>query len=318
MFLGKLGLYNLTRSTALFSDALESLVNVAAGSLLLYTLVVASRPADRDHPYGHGKVEFFSAGAEGALVAMAAVLILVESVSELLRGPELHRLDVGLVGLVGLSGVNALLAVHLIRTGRSTDSAALVADGRHVMTDVVTSAGVVVGLAAVWATGWVVLDPIVAILVGLQILRTGWGLLRGAVGGLMDEADESLLAPICSALEARRGPGWIDVHSLRSWRSGAVQHTDLHLVVPRFFDADRLHGINEEVRHAVLAGAGRPGDVMVHFDPCRPRHCRGCDLLECPKREVAFAGRRHVELEGAVRSDESVETGEPLGAGPGR
>lgn len=315
VFGGKLAVYAVTGSAAVFSDAMESVVNVAAGALLLYSLVIASRPADRDHPYGHGKVEFFSAGVEGALIAMAAALILYEAVRELVAGPELRSLDVGLAALAGLTAVNAGLGLYLIRVGRRTCSDALVADGHHLMTDVATSVAVVLGLAAVWATGWVVLDPLIAIGVALNILRVGWRLLRGAVGGLMDEADESLLDPICRALEARREAWWIDVHSLRTWRSGAIQHTDLHLAVPRYFDADRLHGIDHEVGRVILGATGRPGDVIVHFDPCRPRQCPSCAVSECPVREKPFEARPPITLEGAIRADERLDTGEPLPPG---
>jgi divalent metal cation (Fe/Co/Zn/Cd) transporter len=161
-------------------------------------------------------------------------------------------------------------------------------------------------------TGLVVLDPLIAIAVAVNILRVGWRLLRGAVGGLMDEADESLLTPICRALDTRREAWWIDVHSLRTWRSGAIQHTDLHLAVPRYFDADRLHGINHRVAEVILGATGRPGDVIVHFDPCRPRQCASCAVSECPVREKAFEALEAISLESALRGDEQLETGEPL------
>jgi cation diffusion facilitator family transporter len=312
---GKFAVAQATASTAVFSDAMESIVNVVAAALLLYTLVVASRPADRDHPYGHGKVEFFSAGVEGTLIAVAAVLILVEAATDLVRGPEIHRLDVAIAGSAVLAVVNALLGVYLVRTGRRSGSDALVADGKHVLADVVTTAGVIGGLALVAWTGFAVLDPLLAIAVALWILRTGYGLLRAAVGGLMDEADEGLLAPICEGLERRRAPEWIDVHSLRTFRSGAVQHTDLHLSVPRYLDADSLHGIDERVRDAVLEATGRPGDVIVHFDPCRPRLCEGCGVEPCAIRKEEFVSRESIRLERALRGDEGLDTGAPLISG---
>ncbi len=306
VFAGKFLAFQLTGSAAVFSDAMESIVNVAAGALLLYSLVVALRPADRDHPYGHGKVEFFSAGAEGALIAVAALLIFYQATMELVRGPELRRLDLGLALVVALAGVNAALGAYLVRTGRRTHSLALVADGEHVLTDVVTTAGVVLGLLAVRITGIVWIDPLVALALALHILRSGWRLLRGAVGGLMFEADESLLAPVCDAFERDRDVSWIDVHSLRTWRSGAIQHSDLHLVVPRYHDADRLHEIGEDIRRVVLGATGRPGDVIVHFDPCRPRHCAGCAMEDCAVREKPLSHREPIRLDRAIRADEGL------------
>ena len=283
---GKLAAWRLTGSAAVFSDAMESVVNVAAGAMLLFAIIVAARPVDRDHPYGHGKVELFSAGIEGALIALAAALILNESIGELFRGPELQRLDIGAGLLVGLSVVNAALGLHLIRVGRRTQSVALVADGRHVLTDVWTSAGVVAGLIAVHFTGFALLDPIIAIAVALHILYTGWSLLREAVGGLMDEADELLLQNIALELEAVREPGWIEAHRLRTLRTGPLLHADLHFTVPRYWDVQQLHDMDRAVTQAVLAAAGGEGDVVVHYDPCSDDQCSQCAMPHCELRSA--------------------------------
>ena len=309
VFTGKLAAWWATGSTAVLSDALESVVNVVAASLLLYSLVVAARPADRDHPYGHGKVEYFSAGVEGALIAVAALVIVFEAVQALLVGPRVRNLDAGLVIVALLTGLNALLGAYLVRTGRRLRSVALVADGQHVLTDVWTSIGVILGLTAVRVTGWVVLDPLVAIAVAANILRTGWKLLRGAVGGLMDEADEDLLERVAAALEKEREPWWIDVHGLRTFGSGALRHADLHLAVPRYFDAERLYRIHERVRNVVLAATTMPGDVLVHFDPCQPFHCPICPMPDCPVRSAPFSRRPPISAHAAVREEGLVASG---------
>ncbi len=312
VFVGKLAAFAFTGSTAVLSDALESVVNVVAAGLLLWSLAVASRPADSSHPYGHGKVEFFSAGVEGTLIGVAAALILVEAVKELLVGPAIRNADLGLALVTGLTVVNAALGLHLVRIGRRTHSLSLQADGQHVLADVVTSVGVVVGLGAVWLTGWALLDPLVAIAVALNILRTGFVLLRQAVGGLMDEADTGTLVRMAEALETARLPHWIDVHGMRSWRSGHVQHVDLHMAVPRYFDADRLHRVDEEVSALLLGATGLPGDVIVHFDPCRPRQCAGCAMPACPVRSSALEKREPLSLERVIRGDETLDAGRPL------
>lgn len=313
VFAVKLVAWWLTGSTAVLSDALESIVNVGAGALLLYSLHVSNLPADRNHPYGHGKVEFFSAGVEGTLIAIAALLIAVEAVRQILAGAAPERLDLGLALVTVATGINVAIGLHLVRVGERLHSMALVADGRHLLTDVATSAAVLVGLALVWATGVAILDPLVALGVTLHIVRVGWRLVREAVGGLMDEAEPPLLEAMVAALEAKREPWWIDAHSLRAWRSGPIEHVDLHLVVPRYFDADRLHQIDEEVESVLLAATGHPGEAIVHFDPCRPRHCRGCAMEACPVRGAAFAERRPLTLERATRSDEALDTGVPRG-----
>jgi cation diffusion facilitator family transporter len=311
IFGGKLFAWTLTGSAAVFSDAMESVVNVVAAGLLLFSLIISARPADRDHPYGHGKVEFFSAGAEGAMIAVAAALIVYEATLDLVLGSKLERLDIGLLMVGGLALLNGLTGVHLIRVARRTGSLALEADGRHLLTDVATSVGVVFGLAAVWLTGWTILDPLVAMAVGVNILRTGWSLMREAVRGLMDAADVGLLTRMAEALEHERADWTIDVHSLRSWRSGTEQHVDLHMVVPRYFDAERLHGIDDHVEERLLGTIDGPGDVIVHFDPCRPRHCIRCAVVDCPVREARYAGRKPVSYEDATRGDETLDTGQP-------
>jgi cation diffusion facilitator family transporter len=312
VFLGKLGVYAATGSTAVLSDALESIVNVVAAGLLLYSLIVAARPADRDHPYGHGKVEFFSSGVEGALIAVAAILILAEATRALWVGAEVRHLDAGLIGLAALTVVNAWLGLSLIRTGRRAHSVALVADGQHILTDVWTSVGVLIGLLAVRLTGWVALDPLVAIAVAMNILRMGWKLVRQAVGGLMDEADEGSLQQVAAALEAHRRPWWIDVHGLRTFGSGALRHTDFHLAVPRFFDAERLHQVHDELRRVVTEATGMLGDVIVHFDPCRPRQCSSCAMPDCPVRASACQSTTPITSERAARGDERLDSGDPV------
>lgn len=308
----KLAAWWLTGSSAVLSDALESLVNVVAGALLLYSLYVAMRPADADHPYGHGKVEFFSAGVEGTLIGVAALVIAVEAIRDLVSGPTIRRVDLGLALVAAATVANAVVGWHLVRVGRRTHSLALVADGRHLLSDVVTSAGVVAGLAAVRVTGWEVLDPLVALGVASYILRIGLGLVRQAVGRLMDEAEPGLLRRMVDALERDREPWCIDAHSLRAWRSGRTQHVDLHLVVPRYFDADRLHEIGERVEGVMLEASGLPGEAIVHFDPCRPRHCPGCTVDPCPVRSAPFVARRKLDLLRATRGDEALDSGVPV------
>ncbi len=317
VLLTKLVAWRVTDSTAVLSDALESVVNVVAAALLLYSLQLAAQPADRNHPYGHGKVEFFSAGVEGTLIGVAALIILVKAVRALWLGPELARLDLGLVLVTAASAVNAGFGAYLLRLGRRSQSLALEADGRHLLTDVATSAGVIAGLLLVRLTGWTLLDPLVAIGVAIHILGTGWQLLRRAVSGLMDEADPELLGRMVAALERWRPPGCIDVHSLRAWRSGTLQHADVHLVVPRYLDADRLHTLSDEIEAVLVAAAGAPGEAIVHFDPCRPRHCRACGVCDCPVRGAPSEGTPPITLDRATRGDETLDSGaptSPLGA----
>jgi cation diffusion facilitator family transporter len=307
IFLGKLTTWQLTDSVAVLSDALESTVNIGAAALLVFSVVVAARPADRDHPYGHGKVEFLSAGIEGALIVVAAVLIAIEATQQLLHAHAPQRLDLGLGLLAGLSAGNALLGLHLVRVGRAAESLALIADGKHVIADVWTSVGVLGGLVAVRVTGLAWLDPVVALAVAANIVREGYRLARSAVQGLMDEADPALLDTLVGALVRNRKPEWIDVHGLRALRSGASIHADLHLVVPRYYDAERLHKVHDAVESELLAGLSAPGEVVVHFDPCGPVHCAGCAVSACPVRSARLAQRIEINRARATRTDPDAD-----------
>ena len=277
-------------SLAVWSDAAESLVNVAAALFLIFALRVAARPADADHPYGHGKVESFSAGAEGALIFLVALVVIVQAVRDLVAGPELRNLDAGLVLVLAAGFANGALGIYLLRVARECGSEALEADARHVQADAWTSAGVVAGLAAVRLTGWTALDPIVAVAVAVHLLRQGAKIVRRAADNLMDAASPKLLEQSARRLSEARADSWIDIHDLRAWRSGAALHADLHAVVPRYYNAEQLHDIHEKVKDALLADA-RAGGAVVHFDPCRPSHCASCAMRECPVRGAAFVSR---------------------------
>lgn len=314
VFAAKVAAWIVTGSVAVFSDAMESIVNVVAALLLVWSLRMAAQPPDRDHPYGHGKAEFLSAGVEGALIIVAAVLIGVQALRDLVAGAVLQRLDTGMALVAGASLLNGVLGFYLLRIGRRTHSLALVADGRHILTDVWTSGGVLVGLLAVEWTGRAWLDPLVALAIAANIVRTGWQLVKRAVGGLLDEADEALLARLAEALETSRPPAWIDVHGLRAWRSGAEAHVDLHLVVPRYFDAERLHGIAEAVEARLCEAAGRPTEAVVHFDPCDPRECPHCAMPDCPVRAAPLRARRVIDAPHATRADAEVESERREGA----
>lgn len=289
LLLVKFAAYLLTHSTAVLSDALESIVNVVASMFALFSVTMSSRPADNTHPYGHGKVEFFAAGFEGAMIVLAAALIIWSAVPGLINPPPLGPLDVGVV-LLTVGGVaNYLLGTYLIRTGRKARSDALVADGHHVHTDAYTSAGVIVGLILVSLTGWLRLDPFIAILVAINILVTGRRLIRASTAGLMDESDPAFLERIVAALARIRQPGWIWPHLLRARRSGAVWHVDFHLVLPRYWDLARSHQVQKVIEPALLSKTNELGQVLAHFDPCTDTYCPLCDMADCAVRAAPFA-----------------------------
>ncbi|HEY7040860.1 MAG TPA: cation diffusion facilitator family transporter [Methylomirabilota bacterium] len=295
--------YRLTGSTAILSDALESIVNVVAAGFAIAALIFAGRPADRNHPYGHGKMEFLSAAFEGGLIAFAAVLIVYEVAQGLLDGVTLRSLDVGVAVVLGAGLVNLALGFFLVRTGRRYDSLTLVADGRHVLADFYTSAGIVVGLGLVYLTGLSWLDPLVALVVAFNLMWTGVRVIRQASAGLLDEEDTALLDRLLVVLEPHLGQGVIRVHHLRAIRAGRFHHVDAHLVVPEFWTVERSHELAEDLAERVMKELGVDGEMILHTDPCHRIYCRMCDLDGCPVRREPFAGRPRLTLDEAVQPD---------------
>jgi len=295
--------YRMTGSTAVLSDALESIVNVLAAVFALGGLIFAGRPADRNHPYGHGKIEFFSAAFEGGLIAFASILIVYEAVRTLVSGPDVRQIGAGLLIVFGSGLVNLALGIYLVRTGRRYVSLTLVADGQHVLADVWTSAGVIVGLALVQLTGRVWLDPLVALLVALWLMLTGVRLVRHAAGGLLDEEDPLLLKRVLDALQKYVGGGVIRIHHLRAIRSGRFQHVEAHLVVPEFWSVERAHDLSEDVAARVMRDLGAEGEMVFHTDPCHRVYCVTCDLEDCPIRREPFLKLTPLTLEEVVQPD---------------
>lgn len=295
--------YRMTGSAAVLSDALESIVNVVAAVFALGGLVFSGRPADRNHPYGHGKIEFFSAAFEGGLIAFASVLVVYGALRSLIRGPEVRQIGLGILIVLGSALVNFGLGVYLVRTGRRHRSLTLVADGQHVLADVWTSGGIVVGLGLVRFTGLAWLDPVVALLVALWLMWTGFKLVRHAAGGLLDEEDPALLNSVLDALQRHLGNGVIRVHHLRAIRSGRFQHVEAHLVVPEFWTVERAHDLSEEVAARAMRDLGVEGEMVFHTDPCHRIYCAVCDLTDCPIRREPYRGTIPMTLEEAVQPD---------------
>ena len=298
--------YQLTGSHAVLSDALESIVNVAAALFALGSLAFAGRPADRNHPYGHGKIEYFAAAFEGGLIAFAAILIIYEAGRGFFEAPELRQLDLGLAITLGAGLVNAALGWFLLRTGRATQSLTLVADGKHVLSDFWTSLGVVIGLLLVRFTGIAWFDPLVAAIVGLNLGWTGFWLVRHAAGGLLDEEDTELIGKLVRAFDTYRMPGIIRVHHLRAIRSGRFTHVDAHLVVPEYWPVDRAHVLAESFEERVIGSCDVEGEIVFHIDPCHRAYCAQCDVMDCPVRQAEFIARPPHTLEEAVRPDIEV------------
>ena len=256
----------MTKSVALYSDALESIINVAAALGAFVALRVAARPADANHPYGHTKAEYFSAVAEGVLIVLAAIAILRAAIPAIQNPAEIAASYEGLAVNLGASVLNALWATVLLRQGRLLRSPALSADGRHVMSDVVSSGGVLIGVLAARLTGWYVLDPLLAILVALNILWSGWQLVRESVGGLMDAAVDKGTEGRIRALLSQHGEGALEVHDLRTRHAGQLTFIEFHMVVPGEMTVEAAHAICDRLEDALRAEMPDVS-VTIHVEP---------------------------------------------------
>jgi cation diffusion facilitator family transporter len=290
LLLAKFAAYYLTDSKAVLSDAVESIINVVTAAFLMVSLSISSKPVDEDHPYGHGKIESFSAGLEGGLIIIAAVLILVEAVPAFFSPLPPRNLGSGLYILGGAGIVNLLVGLYLMRAGRKYKSEALRADGRHLLTDFYTSAGVIIGLVLYHFTDFLWVDPLVACLVALNILIPGMKLFIDSFKNLMNEADPELLERIVQGLNTIKKPGWLYPHKLRALRSGRYHHVDLHISLPHYWTLTQVHETEQEITEALLKAIGEEGDIMIHVDPCEPPYCPVCAVDDCSKRKSNFNG----------------------------
>lgn len=260
------GAYAATGSVGLLSDALESLVNLAAAAFALVSLTVAARPPDADHAYGHSKAEYFAAGLEGGLILVAAASIAYAAGARLLDPRPIESAGVGVAIALVASGVNFGVARVLARAGRAAGSPTLLADAEHLMTDVWSSIAVVVGVVVVAATGWTVLDPLLGLAVAVVIVRTGVRLVRGAAGGLMDPVlPEAEVARLRAVLDGYLGQG-VEYHALRTRQSGARRFVSVHVLVPPEWTVQRGHDVLERIE-ADLRAAVPALAVFTHLEP---------------------------------------------------
>jgi len=262
----KFGAYWITNSVGLLSDAAESIINLAAASVAFVALVIAARPADETHPYGHDKIEYFSSGVEGTLILIAAVGIMYSAIQRLLHPQALHELDAGLVISVGASMINFLVARLLLAAGKKYDSITLEADARHLLTDVWTSVGVVAGLLIVRFTGVLLIDSLIALAVGANIIFSGASLLKRSFHGLMDfrlPADE--MAAVDSVLQKHVGPHRA-YHNLRARKSGSQRFIEFHLLVPGDMLVKAAHDLSDQIESDIRAQLANT-TVTVHIEP---------------------------------------------------
>jgi len=305
--LAKFVAYFITQSNAILTDALESIVNVLASSFAFYSIYLATIPKDKNHPYGHGKVEFFSAFLEGTLITIAGLIIIFKSTYDLIYPKPIYQLFEG-ASIIGVTGVvNLIIGFYLINTGKKHNSITLEADGKHLLTDAVTSAGLVVGVVLIQVTKIYWLDSVISILLGLYIIYNGYKLTRRSVGGLMDESNIDLVKDIIAILQKNRKEPWIDVHNLRAQQYGSDLHIDCHFTLPYYFDLNRVHQEISSIDKLINGNAHRKTELFIHADPCLPACCNYCEMQDCPVREEAFRGEIEWTIENATKNQKHFD-----------
>lgn len=303
LFSIKISAYYLTGSLSIFSDALESIINIVAGFIGLYSLYVVAQPSDQEHPYGHGKAEYISAAIEGAMVFGAGVIILYQVVLSFFKQTTLHKLDWG-IWLIGVTAViNFLAGWYSIQLGKKNHSLALQASGKHLQTDTYSTIGVVAGIAIMQITQLFWLDKIIAIIMSIWIMYSGYQILRQSIAGIMDEADLVLLRTFVDVINKNRTSNWIDLHNLRVIKYGSKLHIDCHLTLPWYLNLQEAHAeidllsevVTKEMEHAV--------EWFVHTDPCIMSSCSICLKEDCSERKNSFQSKIEWTLDNTLKNE---------------
>lgn len=281
----------ITNSNALLSDALETIANISASLFGLLSLRTALKPRDEDHPYGHGKIEFVAASFEGIVIALSGLMIVVKVIYNFIIPEEISELGYGLLIAATAGGLNGVAGTLAIRAGRRYQSATLKAAGAHLLSDTLSTAGILLGLGLAWWTGQTILDNVTALVFGLVLLGMGIRLILRSVHDIMDKADPDLLARLAYFLEEHRLPQWVDVHNLRLIKYGAEVHVDCHLTVPFYYTMEEAHAVSEQFTQLVQRHLGPSTEVFTHLDPCPPPSCRHCFLASCTQRRYPFEKR---------------------------
>jgi len=298
LFVLKVAAYFLTNSVAVLTDALESTVNVVTGFTGLYSLRLAAKPRDDNHPYGHGKIELISASFEGILILVAGLIIVYEALINLLHPHVVGQLNTGILIISFTAVVNYGLGWWCIRTARKHHSMALEASGKHLQSDTWTTLGIIGGLLMLRFTGIIWIDSAVAMIFAVFIIVEGGKIIRKTVAGLTDEADAELLKRLIVALNQQKRDNWIDLHNLRVIKYGPILHLDCHITVPWYFNVNEAHAEVSALEKFIAEEFDQSLEMFVHTDGCvPPDSCKVCPLKNCSERQAPLEERLEWTLE---------------------
>lgn len=300
LFAAKIIAYYLTSSLAVLSDALESIVNVLAGFIGLYSLYIAAKPRDTEHPYGHGKAEFISAAAEGALIIAAGFLILYETIQNFIQHKELEKLDTGIYLVAATALINYVAGYICVNVGKRNNSLALQASGKHLKIDTWSTLIIIATLVAMLLTGLLWLDKVVALIMSLWIIYNGYKIIRESLAGIMDEADMELLQRMVEVLNKNRRDNWVDLHNLRVIKYGSVLHIDCHLTLPWYMNLIEAHKEIDILVDLIKKEFGDSIEMFIHTDACLDFSCSICIKKDCNVRKHPFEKKVEWSLQNVI------------------
>lgn len=306
LLLVKFAAYLITHSNAILTDAVESIVNVVASLFGLYSLILASKPRDANHPYGHGKIEFISASIEGSMILIAGIIIIGKSIFNLITPHSVQHIEDGIILIAIAGAINFMVGWNIEQRGKRANSITMIAGGKHLQSDGWTTLGLLIGLGLLLQFKLLWIDSVVAIIFGCYIGFEGYRIVRRSIAGIMDEADIELLNSLVGTLNENRHPDWIDIHNLRVIKYGSRLHIDCHLTVPYYFSVKEGHDVLDQMENILHKRHESSDEWFVHIDPCLPpMMCRICTKNDCPVRaapnekivewnlETVLRNRRH-------------------------
>lgn len=291
LFIGKFLAWYITHSVTILTDALESTVNVIAGLIGLYSIILAAKPRDINHPYGHGKAEFVSAAIEGVLISLSGVLIIYEAITKLLHPEEVHELSTGIWIIAAAGLLNYIAGVFAVKQGQKHKSLIVESAGKHLKTDAYSTVAVVGGLLLLLFTGWQWLDSVVALVFAVFIIITGYRVIRKSISGIMDESDIKRVQEVIDLMQQNRKDDWVDLHNLRVIEQGNRMHVDAHLTLPWYYDVKQAEVEIHDVENLIDRNFDNGIEVFIHVDACQQYSCPLCAKSDCQVRQHPFSAQ---------------------------
>lgn len=301
---GKFIAFYITNSVGILTDAMESIVNIVAGVISLFSLRWAAKPKDKEHPFGHGKIELISASIEGILIALAGGLIIYEGIQRLFSPASIGKLDIGIIVVAAAGLINYFMGWFSIKTGKKYNSIALIAGGKHLQSDTYSTIGLVIGLLLLYYTGIGWIDSALALIFGSIIILSGISILKKTVAGLLDKADNKTLGDMAKSINKHRRPDWIDIHNTKIIKYGSYLYIDCDLTLPFYYNLTEGHQACESLRKTLITDFSPKIQISIHSDPCRMAHCKHCEIAGCHFRKSPFLELEKITLSNMTQNDE--------------